>query len=68
MTFEDTKGDQEIQMGNEGRSKALGKGTIEVIFTSEKMITFINVLYVPNMNKNFIRGDLLRKLILLSLD
>ena len=29
-TFEDAKGDQEVQMGNEGRSKVLGKGTIEV--------------------------------------
>ena len=55
-------------MGNDGRSMALGKGTIEVVFTSEKMTTLINVLYVPNMNKNFIRGDFLRKLILLSLD
>ncbi|RVW92427.1 Retrovirus-related Pol polyprotein from transposon TNT 1-94 [Vitis vinifera] len=37
-TFEDAKGDQEVQMGNEGRSKVLGKGTIEVVFTSGKRI------------------------------
>ncbi|RVW89517.1 Retrovirus-related Pol polyprotein from transposon TNT 1-94 [Vitis vinifera] len=33
-TFEDAKGDQEVQMGNEGKSKVLGKGTIEY-FSSE---------------------------------
>ncbi|RVX01764.1 hypothetical protein CK203_024444 [Vitis vinifera] len=37
-TFEDAKGDQEVQMGNEGKSKVLGKGTIEVVFTSGKRI------------------------------
>ena len=28
-TFKDTKGKQEVQMGNEERFKVLGKGTIE---------------------------------------
>ncbi|KAL6339480.1 hypothetical protein AAG906_033019 [Vitis piasezkii] len=60
-TFEDAKGDQEVQMGNEGRSKVLGKGTIEVVFTSGKKVTLINVLYVPDMNKNLVSGDLLGK-------
>ncbi|RVW54011.1 Copia protein [Vitis vinifera] len=60
-TFEDAKGDQEVQMGNEGRSKVLGKGTIEVVFTSSKKVTLINVLYVPDMNKNLVSGDLLGK-------
>ncbi|RVW64665.1 Retrovirus-related Pol polyprotein from transposon TNT 1-94, partial [Vitis vinifera] len=60
-TFEDAKGDQEVQMGNEGRSKVLGKGTIEVAFTSGKKVTLINVLYVPDMNKNLVSGDFLGK-------
>ena len=60
-TFEDAKGDQEVQMGNEGRSKVLGKGTIEVVFTSGKKVTLKNVLYVPDMNKNLVSGDLLGK-------
>ncbi|RVW79629.1 Retrovirus-related Pol polyprotein from transposon TNT 1-94 [Vitis vinifera] len=60
-TFEDEKEDQEVQMGNEGRSKVLGKGTIEVVFTSDKKVTLINVLYVPDMNKNLVSGDLLGK-------
>ncbi|RVW74280.1 Retrovirus-related Pol polyprotein from transposon TNT 1-94 [Vitis vinifera] len=58
-TFEDAKGDQEVQMGNEGKSKVLGKGTIEVVFTSGKKVTLTNVLYVPDMNKNLVSGDLL---------
>ncbi|RVW17497.1 Retrovirus-related Pol polyprotein from transposon TNT 1-94 [Vitis vinifera] len=37
-TFEDAKGDQEVQMGNEGRSKVLGKGTIEVVLPPAKRI------------------------------
>ncbi|RVW77298.1 Retrovirus-related Pol polyprotein from transposon TNT 1-94 [Vitis vinifera] len=60
-TFEDVKGDQEVQMGNEGKSKVLGKGTIEVVFTSGKKVTLKNVLYVPDMNKNLVSGDLLGK-------
>ena len=60
-TFEHAKGDQEFQMGNEGRSKVLGKGAIEVVFTSEKKITLVNVLYVSDMNRNLISGDFLSK-------
>ena len=48
-------------MGNEGRSKVLGKNTIEVVFTFGKNITLVNVFYVPDMNKNLISGDLLNK-------
>ncbi|RVW63853.1 Retrovirus-related Pol polyprotein from transposon TNT 1-94 [Vitis vinifera] len=60
-TFENAKRDQEVQMGNEGKSKVLGKGTIEVVFTSGKKVTLKNVLYVPDMNKNLVSGDLLGK-------
>ncbi|KAL6315951.1 hypothetical protein AAG906_013785 [Vitis piasezkii] len=44
-TFEDAKGDQKVQMGNEGNPR----------------VTLINVLYVPDMNKNLVSGDLLGK-------
>ena len=60
-TFENAKVDQEVQMGNEGRSKVLGKGIIEVVFTFEKNITLINVLYVLDMNRNLISGDIHNK-------
>ncbi|KAL6312584.1 hypothetical protein AAG906_005984 [Vitis piasezkii] len=59
-TFEDAKGDQEVQMGNEGKSKVLGKGTIEIVLPPQK-VTLTNVLYVPDMNKNLVSGDLLGK-------
>ena len=49
-------------MSNEGRSKVLGKGIIEFVFTSEKNITLVNVLYVPDMKRNLISGELLSKL------
>ena len=48
-------------MGNEGRSKVLGKGTIEVVFTFGKKITLVNVLYVFDIYRNLISGDLLNK-------
>ena len=60
-TFEESKGNHEIQMGNEVKSKVLGKGTIDVFFTSGKKVTLVNVLYVPDMNRNLISGDLLGK-------
>ena len=52
---------QEIQMGNEGRSKVFGKGSVELLFTSGRKITLANVLHVPDMNRNLVSGDLLRK-------
>lgn len=39
QAFEDAKSDQEVEMGNERRSKELDKGIIEVIFTSRKKIS-----------------------------
>ena len=60
-TFKDAKGDQDVQMDNEGRSKVLSKGTLEVVFISGKNITLVNVLYVPDMNKNLISANFLSK-------
>ena len=48
-TFESAK--VRVQMGNEKRSKVLGKGCIDVFFTYGKKVTLINVFYVPNMTK-----------------
>ena len=50
-----------IQMGNEGKSKVLGNCTIEVFLTSGKKVTLVNVLYVPEMSRNLVSGDLLGK-------
>ena len=48
-------------MGNEGRSKVFGKGSVELLFTSGRKITLANVLHVPDMNRNLVSGDLLGK-------
>ena len=48
-------------MGTEGKFKVLGKGTIDVYFTSGKKVTLVNVLYVPEMSRNLVSGDLLGK-------
>ena len=39
----------------------MGKGTIEIIFTSEKVLTLVNVLYAPDMCKNLVSEYLLNK-------
>ena len=61
-TCVDATDGQEIQMGNENRSKVHGKGSIELSFTSGKKITLANVLHVPDMNRNLVSGNLLGKL------
>ena len=48
-------------MGNEGRSKIVGKGYVELTFTLRKMLTLINVLRVPEINRNLVTRDLLGK-------
>ena len=60
-TYHEVNDGQEIQMGNEGRSKVLGKGTIELFFTFRKKIVLVNALHVLNMNRNLVSRDLLGK-------
>ena len=48
-------------MGNEGRSKVFGKGSVELLFTYGRKITLANVLHVLDMNRNLVSGDLLGK-------
>ena len=60
-TYEDVTDGQEVQMGNEVRSKVVGKGTVELVFTSGKKVILTNVLHVPDMRRNLVSGDLLGK-------
>ena len=60
-TYENVTNEHEIHMGNEVPSKVLGKGNVEFFFTSGKKIILANVLYVPDMNRNLVSGDLLIK-------
>lgn len=52
--------DKHIKKGNEVQSKVVGKWSIDLQFASCK-ITLINVLYIPDLNINFVNGDLLGK-------
>lgn len=55
-TYHDVNDGQDSQMGNEVRSKVLGKGSIELVLTSGKKIVLANVLHVPEMNRNLVSG------------
>ena len=59
--FESSKEGHEKQMGSEKRSKAEGKGTIDLFFTSSKKVLLTNVLYVLEMSRNLVNGNLLGK-------
>ena len=60
-TYNEVTNGQEVQMGNDGRSKVLGIGNVEIVFTSGKRVTLTNVFHVPEMNRNLVSGDLLGK-------
>jgi hypothetical protein len=53
-TYHEIDGDQEIQMGNDVRSKVIGKRNVDIIFTSGKTVTLTNILHVPDMNRNLV--------------
>ena len=48
-------------MGNHNSAKVLGKGTVELQFTSGKKLTLLNVLHVPEIRKNLVFANLLCK-------
>ncbi|CAL9075081.1 unnamed protein product [Musa textilis] len=48
-------------MGNEICFKVIGKRNVELIFTSGKKVTLMNVFYVPDMSRNLVSGNLLSK-------
>ncbi|XP_077246057.1 uncharacterized protein LOC143885902 [Tasmannia lanceolata] len=50
-----------LYMGNSSSTKVIGNGTIELKFTSEKVITLKDVLHVPDIRKNLVSGALLSK-------
>ena len=51
----------EVLMGNNNVVQVNGKGSIEIQFTSEKKLTFVNVLHVPAIRKNLSSANLLCK-------
>ena len=50
-----------VFMGNHDTAKVIGKGTIELQFTSGKKLILLNVFHVPDVRKNLIYASLLCK-------
>ena len=66
-TFENADG-EEVKMGNGSRASVRGKGTVELNITSGKMLSLLNVLFVPDIRKNlslliFLMGRVLKFLL-----
>ena len=55
------RGDEKLYMGNSSTSKVEGVGKIALKMTSEKIMTLMNVLHVPDVRKNLVSGSLLSK-------
>ena len=51
----------EVLMGNHNYAKVVGKGSVELQFTSSKKILLVNVLHVPDIRKNLMSANLLNK-------
>ncbi|KAF3661256.1 hypothetical protein FXO38_11794 [Capsicum annuum] len=45
-----------VYMGNSSSTQVVGKGTVELKFTSGKIVTLMDVLHVPDIRKNLVSG------------
>ena len=53
--------DFSVLMGNGSYASVHGVGTVDLKFTSEKIVQLRNVQHVPTINKNLISGSVLCK-------
>ena len=53
--------DSSVLMGNGSYASVRSVDTIDLKFTSEKIVQLKNVQHVPTINKNFVSGSLLCK-------
>lgn len=60
-TYELVGDGKTVHMGNSSSTKVVEKGTVELKFTSEKIVTLMDVLHVPDIRKNLVSGTLLSK-------
>ena len=51
-----------LYMGNESTTPVLGKGEVELQFTSGKTLILCNVFYTPSIRKNVVSGGVLNRL------
>ncbi|KAF2283608.1 hypothetical protein GH714_012184 [Hevea brasiliensis] len=59
--YEEVVNGQKVLMGNHDSAKVVGKGSVELNFTSGKKLLLVNVLYVPEIRKNLVSASLLCK-------
>ncbi|KAK4385414.1 hypothetical protein Sango_2665400 [Sesamum angolense] len=59
--YEDAAEGQQVLMGNANTTTVLGKGNVEVQFTSGKKLLLTNVLHVPEIRKNLVSAAILSK-------
>ena len=59
--FEDVIDGECIYMGNPTIAKVIGKGNILLRFTSGKLLSLSNALFVPFLYRNLVSGILLNK-------
>ncbi|XP_024310291.1 uncharacterized protein LOC112268628 [Brachypodium distachyon] len=50
--------DSTVLMGNKSHAAVRGVGTVDLKFTSGKIVRLRNVMHVPSMNKNLVSGSL----------
>ncbi|CAM8920950.1 unnamed protein product [Rhodiola kirilowii] len=61
-SFATTSEGRVLHMGDESTAPILGKGQVDLEFSSGKNLVLANVLYVPNIRKNIVSGTVLNKL------
>ena len=59
--FKDVTDGECVYMRNSTTARVMGKGNILLKFTSEKLLSLSNVLYVPSLRRNLVSGILLDK-------
>ncbi|GJT65318.1 zinc finger, CCHC-type containing protein [Tanacetum coccineum] len=60
-TFEPVEDGSVLYMGDEHFAPIHGKGSVALEFSSGKIVTLFNVLYVPKLRKNLVSGPVLNK-------
>nr|GEX10353.1 zinc finger, CCHC-type [Tanacetum cinerariifolium] len=60
-TFKPVEDGPILYMGDEHFTPVHGKGSVALEFSSRKIVTLFNVLYVPKLRKNLVSGPVLNK-------
>ena len=61
LSYKVEKEGQTVLMGNNDAAMVVGRGVVEINFTSGKKLTLNNVLHVPDIRKNLISASLMCK-------